>query len=64
MLLHPQKRSVRRLRDVLNQLYSHLDNSAAAGPVEDIPGFNMGPSEYYPYVYFKIVIDFTDSKNH
>ncbi|OQR75395.1 V-type proton ATPase subunit C 1-A-like [Tropilaelaps mercedesae] len=64
MLLHPQKRSARRLRDALNQLYSHLDNSAAVGPVEDIPGFNMGPSEYYPYVYFKIIIDFTDSKGH
>lgn len=64
MLLHPQKRCMRRLRDVLNQLYSHLDNSAAVGPVEEIPGFNMGPSEYYPYVYFKIVIDFADVKAH
>lgn len=60
MLLQPQKRSMRRLRDVLNHLYSHLDNSAAAGPIEEIPGFNMGPSEYYPYVYFKIVIDFLE----
>lgn len=64
MLLRPQKRSQRRLRDVLNQLYRHLDNTAASGPVEDIPGFNMGPSEYYPYVYFKIVIDFVEGKAH
>ncbi|XP_003741777.1 V-type proton ATPase subunit C 1-A [Galendromus occidentalis] len=64
MLLLPQKRSMRRLRELLNRTYSHLDNSAASGPVEDIPGFNMGPSEYYPYVYFKIVIDFIESKGH
>ncbi|XP_031345658.1 V-type proton ATPase subunit C isoform X1 [Photinus pyralis] len=28
ILLHPSKKSVKRLRDVLNQLYGHLDSSA------------------------------------
>ena len=31
MLLRPQKKMSKRLRDVLNQLYSHLDNSAYTG---------------------------------
>lgn len=30
ILLQPNKKSTKRLRDVLNQLYSHLDGSAAA----------------------------------
>lgn len=59
MLLSPQKKSQKRLREVLNHLYGHLDNSAA-GPagtdMVDIPGV-MSSSEYYPYVYYKISID-------
>ncbi|KZC06550.1 V-type proton ATPase subunit C [Dufourea novaeangliae] len=31
ILLHPHKKCARRLRDVLNQLYAHLDSSATAG---------------------------------
>jgi V-type H+-transporting ATPase subunit C len=31
MLLHPHKKSTKRLRDVLNQLYGHLDSSALQG---------------------------------
>lgn len=30
ILIHPHKKSVKRLREVLNQLYSHLDGSASA----------------------------------
>lgn len=29
MLLHPNKKNTKRLREVLNQLYGHLDSSAA-----------------------------------
>ncbi|XP_053214018.1 V-type proton ATPase subunit C-like [Panonychus citri] len=57
VLIHPNKKQQRKLRETLNSLYSHLDSSATGGPVEDIPGLNMGPQEYYPYVYFKINID-------
>lgn len=59
MLLHPSKKSVKRLRDLLNQLYSHLDSSATggAGDTVDIPGLGFNTSEYYPYVYFKINTD-------
>lgn len=61
MLLQPQKKTAKRLREVLGQLYSHLDASAGQGPIDDIPGLNMGQQEYYPYVYFKICIDMADT---
>lgn len=30
ILVHPSKKSTKRLRDVLSQLYGHLDSSASA----------------------------------
>jgi V-type H+-transporting ATPase subunit C len=57
VLIFPNKKQTRKLRDTLNQLYSHLDTSIGQGPVDDIPGFSIGQQEYYPYVYFKINID-------
>lgn len=64
MLLQPQKKSQRRLRDMLNHLYSHLDTTAANDSdkheVMDIPGLGFGTSEYYPYVYFRINSDMTE----
>ena len=58
VLIQPNKKSSKRLRDTLNQLYSHLDTSLSSGePMDDIPGLNFGQNEYYPYVYFKINID-------
>lgn len=57
VLIFPNRRQQRKLRETLNSLYSHLDTSAAGGPLEDIPGFNMAPQEYYPYVHFKVNID-------
>lgn len=66
ILLHPSKKSVKRLRDVLNQLYGHLDSSAlqasSGADSVDIPGLGFGQSEYYPYVYYKINIDMIDTK--
>ncbi|KAG8200767.1 hypothetical protein JTE90_006350 [Oedothorax gibbosus] len=61
MLLQPQKNS-KKLREVLNKMYSHLDSSLAAGSIDDIPGglTSFGVEEYYPYVYFKINIDMSD----
>lgn len=60
MLLAPPKKSQKKLREVLHQLYSHLDNSGTGGPgsdVVDIPGLNLGSTDYYPYVFYKISID-------
>ncbi|XP_069133465.1 V-type proton ATPase subunit C 1-A-like [Argopecten irradians] len=65
MLLQPHKKSMRNLRTVLGQLYSHLDNTAMAttseGSYMDIPGLGMGNQEYYPYVYYKINLDLTEA---
>lgn len=60
MLLLPHKKSLRKLREVLNDLYSHLDNSAMSGDMTgqmDIPGLMMGNVDYYPYVFYKITTD-------
>ncbi|XP_076755938.1 V-type proton ATPase subunit Vha44 isoform X1 [Xylocopa sonorina] len=69
ILLHPHKKCARRLRDVLNQLYAHLDSSATASSAAqvnqdsvDIPGLGFGQNDYFPYVYYKINVDMVDSK--
>ncbi|XP_058828768.1 V-type proton ATPase subunit C isoform X1 [Topomyia yanbarensis] len=66
ILIHPNKKNTKRLRDVLNQLYGHLDGSAASsgGNADnvDIPGLGFGQSEYYPYVYYKLHIDMVENK--
>ncbi|XP_069776588.1 V-type proton ATPase subunit C 1-A isoform X2 [Narcine bancroftii] len=56
MLLQPNKKMMKKLREVLNDLYKHLDSSAAAiiDAAMDIPGLSLSQQEYYPYVYYKI----------
>lgn len=39
MLVHPQKKTVKRLKEVLNQLYSHLDSGGAGGNIDVKPKF-------------------------
>ncbi|RLW12138.1 hypothetical protein DV515_00000707 [Chloebia gouldiae] len=63
MLLQPNRKSVKRLRDVLNMVFKHLDEVAAASimdPGMDIPGLQLSNQEYYPYVYFKIDLSLLD----
>lgn len=66
ILIHPNKKNQKRLRDVLNQLYGHLDGSAAGSSAGadnvDIPGLGFGQSEYYPYVFYKLGIDMVEQK--
>ncbi|XP_014470897.1 PREDICTED: V-type proton ATPase subunit C isoform X1 [Dinoponera quadriceps] len=69
ILLHPHKKCARRLRDVLNQLYAHLDSSATGSTAAqhnqdnvDIPGLGFGQSDYFPYVYYKINVDMVNNK--
>ncbi|KAM4694914.1 V-type proton ATPase subunit C 2 [Discoglossus pictus] len=57
VLLQPNKKSMKRLRDVLNAIFRHLDEAAAASMKDiamDIPGLQMSNQDYYPYVCFKI----------
>ncbi|NXP07443.1 VATC2 ATPase, partial [Thinocorus orbignyianus] len=63
MLLQPNRKSVKRLREVLNVVFKHLDEVAAASimdPGMDIPGLQLSNQEYYPYVYFKIDLSLLD----
>jgi len=66
VLMHPTKKTVKKLREVLNQLYSHLDSNSfsSGGDVMDIPGLNLSSLEYYSYVFYKINIDMVDTKLH
>ncbi|XP_030387035.1 V-type proton ATPase subunit C [Scaptodrosophila lebanonensis] len=65
ILIEPNKKSVKRLRDVLNQLYGHLDGASAGGHASsadnvEIPGLGFGQSEYFPYVFYKVNIDMVE----
>ncbi|XP_058034463.1 V-type proton ATPase subunit C 2 [Ahaetulla prasina] len=65
MLLHPNKKSMKRLREVLNAIFKHLDEVAAASLMDtsvDIPGLQLSNQDYYPYVYFKIDLSLLDSR--
>lgn len=59
MVLLPQKKQTKKLRDTLNELYFHLDSAGGIGGGEELPsglaGFGQG--DYYPYVYYKMNID-------
>ncbi|XGW25956.1 hypothetical protein V3C99_006956 [Haemonchus contortus] len=64
-LVEPTKGSQKKLRAELHKLYIHLDGSAA-GPIdtlEDSPALmSLGVNEYYPYVFFKVNLDFVERK--
>uniref|UniRef100_I3J2K1 V-type proton ATPase subunit C n=1 Tax=Oreochromis niloticus TaxID=8128 RepID=I3J2K1_ORENI len=63
MLLQPNKKNMKKLREVLYDLYKHLDSSAAIIDASmDIPGLNLSQQEYYPYVYYKIDCNLLDFK--
>jgi len=64
-VMEPHKGTQKKLRTELNKLYGHLDGSAA-GPIDtfdDAPTLvSLGVSDYYPYVFFKMTIDFLDKR--
>jgi len=66
ILIHPNKKNQKRLRESLNNLYGHLDGSAQAPSSNadnvDIPGLGFGQSEYFPYVFYKLSIDMLETK--
>uniref|UniRef100_H2T8X0 V-type proton ATPase subunit C n=1 Tax=Takifugu rubripes TaxID=31033 RepID=H2T8X0_TAKRU len=63
MLLQPHKKNMKKLREVLYELYKHLDSSAAIIDASmDIPGLNLSQQEYYPYVYYKVDCNLLDFK--
>jgi len=62
IVIHPTRKSTKRLRDVLSQLFGYLDQSNNSRPDEqmDIPGVFSSQQEFYPYVYFKLDLDYID----
>ncbi|XP_042639603.1 V-type proton ATPase subunit C 2 [Orycteropus afer afer] len=58
VLLQPHKKSsTKRLREVLNSIFKHLDEVAAASILDasvEIPGLQFNNQDYFPYVYFHI----------
>jgi len=63
MVVLPQRKQIKKLRETLNDLYFHLDSAGGIGGGEELPsglaGFGQG--EYYPYVYYKMTIDMVGS---
>ncbi|XP_057622150.1 V-type proton ATPase subunit C 2 isoform X3 [Chionomys nivalis] len=64
VLLQPQKKSAtKRLREVLNSVFRHLDEVAAASLLDasvEIPGLQLSNQDYFPYVYFQIDLSLLD----
>ncbi|XP_029794162.1 V-type proton ATPase subunit C 2 isoform X2 [Suricata suricatta] len=64
VLLQPHKKSsTKRLREVLNSVFRHLDQVAAASVLDasvEIPGLQLGTQDYFPYVYFHIDLGLLD----
>ncbi|CAK8696136.1 unnamed protein product [Clavelina lepadiformis] len=58
-VLQPQKKQQKRLRDTLNTLYCNLDSTGLTVTEEDsMPGLSLGMQEYFPYVFFRMVLEF------
>ncbi|KAI5618836.1 V-type proton ATPase subunit C 1-B-like, partial [Silurus asotus] len=60
LLLQPQKKHVKRLREELNSVFKHLDPMAVTGKSEmglDFAEVNIGQQEYYSYIYYPISIN-------
>lgn len=64
VLLQPHKKSAtKRLREVLNSVFRHLDEVAAASILDasvEIPGLQLSTQDYFPYVYFHIDLSLLD----
>lgn len=66
-IIKPQKKSSKRLREGLENLYSYLNSSNDISKKElnsamEIPG--LMSSDYYPYVYFNLNLDFLENNKH
>jgi len=63
ILIRPNRKSAKRLRDLLEKAFGYLDQSTQFNHDEniDIPGVFSSQQEYYPYVYLKIDLDYLDT---
>jgi len=62
MVVQPSKGKNRKLREVLDVLYDHLDGQSSKADADhvDIPGM-MSQHEYYSYVYFNLRLNLLES---
>jgi len=65
VIMEPTKNAQKRVRSELQKLYQNLDGTAA-GPIDtfdDTPALaSLGVHDYFPYVFFKMSIDFVDRR--
>lgn len=62
MLLQPSKKTYKKIKDMLDTCYQHLDNQGFSSSMYDansleIPGLSLAHQEYYPYVFYQIKLD-------
>jgi V-type H+-transporting ATPase subunit C len=57
MLILPQKNKIKKLRNVLNELYGHLGSKVMFGN-KGAASHEEGEEEYFPYVFLEINLDF------
>ncbi|KAL5110712.1 V-type proton ATPase subunit C 1-A [Taenia crassiceps] len=63
ILIVPNRKNYKRLREVLHNMYEHLDNLALSSTTdEDMIGAGMSHGEYYPYVSISVETNFVDSR--
>ncbi|KAG5266121.1 hypothetical protein AALO_G00250010 [Alosa alosa] len=63
ILLQPDRKCVKKLRELLSSLFTHLDPAAAASKPDlglDIPGMSTAQQEYYSYICYSININLVD----
>ncbi|XP_052002001.1 V-type proton ATPase subunit C 1-B [Xyrauchen texanus] len=63
ILVQPNKKSVKQLRQQLNSLFKHLDPAAVSSKPDvgfDIPDVTTGQQEYYSYIFYPININLVD----
>lgn len=70
MLLLPNKRTSKKLRETLNSLYGHLDGTGPGGAEADRDDVasnlqatlgGAGGADFFPYVSYRIMVDFADT---
>ncbi|XP_066497597.1 V-type proton ATPase subunit C 1-B [Hoplias malabaricus] len=66
LLLQPEKKHVKQLREVLSSLFTHLDPTDASsksdvGLDQEVMGFNTGQQDYYSYICYSISINLLDT---
>ncbi|XP_064384156.1 V-type proton ATPase subunit C 1-A-like [Halichondria panicea] len=56
VIMKPHRKSQKKLTEILNGLYGHLDSNYIASEAEmlDMQGLSFGQQDYHPYVFFEI----------